>query len=1014
MRFASGWFARGVVVLGLSGSVMGQSFVNWETPHVSPIAMTPDGTKLLVCNLADNRLEVFSLTSGSPVAVGAVPVGLDPCSVRARTNTEAWVVNHISDSVSIVDLTTLNVTATLDTADEPCDVVFAGAPERAFVSCSQANTVQVFDPASLGTAPTNIAIDGEDPRAMAVSTDGSEVYVAIFESGNATTILGGGAVSNLGFPPNVVDDGDGPHGGTNPPPNDGLNFDPPINGALPTPPEVGLIVRKDANGDWFDDNGGDWTAKVSGADAGDSGRPVGWDLPDHDVAIIQTSGLTVSYATRLMNICMAIGVNPVSDEVTVVGTEATNEIRFEPIVKARFTRVNIGIVDPSGPTTTSVVDLNQDHLTYSDAQITAQSDTGTASQALRDMSIGDPRGIVWNSAGTKAYVSGMGSNNLVVIDGNGDRAGLADTIEVGEGPTGVALDETRNQLYVVNKFAGSISVVSTTTELETSQVSFFDPSPTAITTGRKHLYDTHKNSALGQLACASCHVDARMDRLAWDLGDPSGSMKTFNQNCLAGVDTGCEDWHPMKGPMTTQTLQDIIGQEPLHWRGDRDGIEEFNGAFLGLQGDDVNLTVPEMQEFEDFLATIHFPPNPFREFDNSLPTNLPLTGHFSDGRFSGGGGLAAGAQLPNGNAQDGLDIYRPPRQLDGSFACVTCHTLPTGMGTDTVVTGGGLVDIPVGPNGEHHLSLVSVDGSTNVSIKVPQTRALYDKVGFEATKTSNRSGFGVLHDGSVDSIARFVSEPVFSMANDQEVADMVAFMLTFSGSDLPDGNRTLGTLEPVGTPSQDAHAAVGKQETINSGGANSLIDDMITEADKAGPKPRGVDLVVKGVFSGENRGWVYNSVSGDFDSDRSGESHTLGQLKTGAGVGSELTFTVVPRGSGTRIGIDRDEDGHFDTDETDACSDPADAGSVPGAGCPTTVPADCDEDGDVDGVDFSVFASCFNKAGNPPRTLGCSGAQGTKLDFDNDGDVDGVDFSKFASCFNKAGNPPRTLGCPQS
>ena len=763
---------------------------------------------------------------------------------------------------------------------------------------------------------------------------------------------------------------------------------------------------------------------MSGVSAADSGRPILWDLPDRDVAIIDTATLGVTYATGLMNICMAIAVNPTSDEVTVVGTDATNEIRFEPVIKGRFTLVNIGIVDPSGPTTTSVVDLNKDHLTYTDGQIATQSNSGTASQALRDMSIGDPRGIVWNAAGSKAYVTGMGSNNVIVIDDVGDRAGLADTIEVGEGPTGVALDETRNQLYVVNKFAGSISVVSTTTELETSVVSFFDPSPTAIKVGRKHLYDTHKTSALGQIACASCHVNARNDRLGWDLGDPSGSMRTFGgmtaDNCLTGVDTGCEDWHPMKGPMTTQTLQDIIGQEPLHWRGDRFGLEEFNGAFEGLQGDDVQLTAPEMQEYEDFLATIHFPPNPFRNFDNTLPTNLPLPGHFATGRPQAGF-LAAGTPLPNGDATAGLEIYRPAsgsnpngRTLDGGTACVTCHTLPTGMGTDTITTGGGLVDIPVGSNGEHHNSLNSGDGSTNVTMKIPQTRAIYDKVGFDTTQTSNRSGFGFLHDGSIDSIARFVGEAVFSVQDDQEIADLVALMLAFSGSDLPDGDRALGTLEPIGPPSQDTHAAVGSQETINSGGANSLIDDMITEADKAGPKPRGVDLVVKGVFSGENRGWVYNSVSGDFDSDRSGESHTLGQLKAGAAVGSELTFTVVPRGSGTRIGIDRDEDGHFDTDETDACSDPADAGSVPGAGCPTTVPADCDEDGDVDGVDFSVFASCFNKAGNPPRTLGCSGAQGTKLDFDNDGDVDGVDFSKFASCFNKAGNPPRTLGCPQS
>jgi len=78
-----------------------------------------------------------------------------------------------------------------------------------------------------------------------------------------------------------------------------------------------------------------------------------------------------------------------------------------------------------------------------------------------------------------------------------------------------------------------------------------------------------------------------------------------------------------------------------------------------------------------------------------------------------------------------------------------------------------------------------------------------------------------------------------------------------------------------------------------------------------------------------------------------------------------------------------------------------------------TVPADRDEDNDVDGVDFGAFAACFNKAGNPPRTPGCNTENAEASDFDDDDDVDGVDFAKFTSCFNKAGNPPRTLGCPQ-
>ena len=41
-----------------------------------------------------------------------------------------------------------------------------------------------------------------------------------------------------------------------------------------------------------------------------------------------------------------------------------------------------------------------------------------AKQAGRDLSIGDPRAVVWNAAGTRGYVAGMGSNNVIVIPNN--------------------------------------------------------------------------------------------------------------------------------------------------------------------------------------------------------------------------------------------------------------------------------------------------------------------------------------------------------------------------------------------------------------------------------------------------------------------------------------------------------------------------------------------------------------------------------------------------------------------
>ena len=124
--------------------------MNWESPHVHPLELTPNGTRLLAINTPDARLEVFDTTGPRLVKLHDVPVGLDPVSVRARTNDEVRVVNHVSDSVSVISLSTANVIATFKTDDEPADVVFAGSPQRAFVSCSQVNTIQVFD---FGAAP---------------------------------------------------------------------------------------------------------------------------------------------------------------------------------------------------------------------------------------------------------------------------------------------------------------------------------------------------------------------------------------------------------------------------------------------------------------------------------------------------------------------------------------------------------------------------------------------------------------------------------------------------------------------------------------------------------------------------------------------------------------------------------------------------------------------------------------------------------------------------------------------
>src|SRR5579864_1131437 len=80
------------------------TFTLFESGQVRPLALSPSGKLLFACNTPDNRLEVFRVTRQGLRPQGSIPVGLEPVAVAARSDQEVWVVNHLSDSVSIVQL----------------------------------------------------------------------------------------------------------------------------------------------------------------------------------------------------------------------------------------------------------------------------------------------------------------------------------------------------------------------------------------------------------------------------------------------------------------------------------------------------------------------------------------------------------------------------------------------------------------------------------------------------------------------------------------------------------------------------------------------------------------------------------------------------------------------------------------------------------------------------------------------------------------------------------------------
>jgi len=650
---------------------------NFESSPVHPIELTPDGARLVVAHTADASVVVFDATTQPPTRLITLPVGLEPVSVRARTATELWVVNHVSDSISILDLVSGNVVRVLSVGDEPTDVLFAHG--RAFVCVSREAVLRVFDLSNLDAPPIDLPLPQCAPRSLELSPDGARIYVAAFESGNRTTALPGALVTAGGGPP---------------PPN------PPMDLTLPTPPEVALIVQHDGL-HWRDELGRDWDAFTPYllADA---------DVIEIDVASLLETGRWSGVGTSLFD----LAVIPSSGEIWVSNLEAMNQIRFERNLRGRFVDNRVTRIDPTSGLVTPV-GLNP-HVDHGDPE---------GNPGERALSLALPLDLAVRADGSRLFVAAQGSNKVGVLDQDGIVLGR---IQVGEGPCGLALDEARDALYVYNRFSSSVSCVDLSAKV-VSEVSLgFDPSSAAARHGRKDFYGAETNSAHGDVACASCHLFAGSDGLAWDLGDPQGEF-------IPPLGDDFTGFHPMKGPMVTQPLAALEETEPLHWRGDRGSLEDFNSAFVTLMGRTTQLSQSEFAAMVDFLLTIRQAPNPFRALDGGLLDQVEGADPARGGEF-----------FRFGNLTEAGD-------------CAACHTGPTGESGN--LTPGFVI------------------GSSQ-DLDIPQLRAIYRKRGFDEQAAVNLRGFGFTHDGA-QSLDGFLRQFRFKLGNDALRADITAFLVSF-------------------------------------------------------------------------------------------------------------------------------------------------------------------------------------------------------------------------------------------
>lgn len=932
LRLLSGMAAAALLTLGApspSAQAASPNFIAFESGHVRPIAQSADGTRLFAVNTPNNTLDVFNITPTGLQLFARVPVGLEPVAVALRTDNEVWVVNHLSDSVSVVSLDGApRVVRTLLVGDEPRDIVFAGSPARAFITTAHRGQhltdpslkgvpgagdpglttegigradVWVFNPASLGNAvggvPLRImSLFADTPRALAVSPDRNTVYVAAFKSGNQTSSINEELVCD-GFKVNmpcIVKTKIMPGG----------RLGPETNAEGKPAPKTGLLVKYNRDKKrWEDELGRNWNNGVE------------FTLPDKDVFAVDANKLTEKVAfPHVGTVLFNMAVNPVTGTVYVSNTEANNMVRFEgpghytgstlqgKLALSRVTVIANGQVAPRH--------LNK-HIDYSKLA----SQPGFDATA-KDHSLATPVDMTVSRDGRTLYVAAFGSSRIGVFntgeieaDTFNPRAASSNYITVsGGGPSGLVLDEARNRLYVMTRFDNAIKVINLSTRTEVAQATMANPEPAHIVNGRPFLYDARRSSANGEASCASCHIFGDVDDLAWDLGDPDGVVTKspipgkfvdkiqFNiakvifgvQNKINGSDDP-KDFHPMKGPMVTQTLRGMVNAGAMHWRGDRAvgvfgtsakdatvSFKNFAVAFSGLLGNTRDMTEAEMQAFADFQLAVMMPPNPIRNLDNSLTAAQKRGSDFYFGD----------------RPSDGFKIIVNGESITPNNNCNGCHTVDAAKGM-------------YGTGGDQ-----SFEGISQI-VKVPQLRNMYAKVGrfgspaipfASAPGTGHLGdqvrGYGFVHDGTADTLAHFFTVRVFQPTLNS------GFPLINPNAMRRDVSDFMHVMD------SDLAPIVGQQVTLsaaNAAAAGARVSLLIQRARTAfvskelGGAVSECDLVAQVVEAGVRRGYVYEVANSSFVA-ADGSRRTDAALRAlGSTAGQEVTYTCTPPGSGKRI-----------------------------------------------------------------------------------------------------------------
>ena len=253
-------------------------------------------------------------------------------------------------------------------------------------------------------------------------------------------------------------------------------------------------------------------------------------------------------------------------------------------------------------------------------------------------------------------------------------------------------------------------------------------------------------SSNGEAACASCHIFGDFDSLGLGPRQPGRPVVLVNPNPILLDDffgLSFDGFHPLKGPMTTQSLRGMANHGPMHWRGDRTG------------GNDAPTTRRAVST-RTSRSRSSTSPSP-----GCSGASGPAHGRRDAGvhRLHPAGDLSAQPdpqprQLAHGRPAAGRDLLHRPRPTATSSARARLPSARSGDRASSAATGKPPSKASRSSSRSRTCETCTRRSACSAS---PVVGVLPG--GDNGFKGDQVRGFGFLHDGSVDTVFRFLHEP---------------------------------------------------------------------------------------------------------------------------------------------------------------------------------------------------------------------------------------------------------------